>query len=304
MKESRPISWTERRWNPIVGCSKISDGCENCWAEKLARFHYHKDFPTGWDNHVLLFPDRLAQPSKWKNFSLCAVGLMGDLFHDQVPMEYIHQVINAAVGAKPNIFQFLTKRPARMKEAFESWIAESPLDISPGLASQSIFRNIWLGVSVEDQAAADERIPILLSIQGAGFLFVSLEPLLELVHLRSIRPPNVMEIDVLTGISVYYEDRQRIKGNKIGLVIVGGEAGGPRARMTQPYWIRLVRDDCLSAGTSFHFKQWGEWLPAGQRSYEYTIATAVDRRIGRKRSGCILDGQEWPFLIPPGFSNV
>jgi len=311
------ISWTDQTWNPIVGCTKVSSGCQNCWAERMAKLHYHGDFPNGWDGHVKLFPERLEQPLHWRKPRRIAVGLMGDLFHDSVPDEFIENVFWQIGLAKQITFQVLTKRPERMQRflsAFYRYAADQAIVAQTrsdwyGVRYENPpvmpFENLWIGVSVEDQKTADERIPLLLQTPAA-VRFVSLEPLLGPVDLRNIAPHDDFWTD-----SVDTPDPSR----KLSWVICGGESG-PGARPMHPDWVRSLRDQCVSAGVAFHFKQFGEWVPHGQgvRSerrtwgvimpdgifnscheigHEIGHGGACVHLVGKKSAGHLLDGKEW-----------
>ena len=195
------IEWTDESWNPVVGCTKVSAGCQNCYAEKMMYrqvvmgYARHEKNPDGnedaweayssvmdedthkWNGSVALRPEILDKPLHWHEPRRIFVCSMGDLFHEKVPFEYIKRIWDIAVKCPQHILQFLTKRPNRQLE-FTQWMAGQD-DIS--IAEWP--RNCWLGVSVENQKAADERIPILLQIPAA-VRFVSLEPLLEKIEIE------------------------------------------------------------------------------------------------------------------------
>jgi protein gp37 len=299
------ISWTDATWNPIVGCARISPGCDHCWAERMARLHYHADFPNGWNGHVGLFPGRLNQPLHWRKPRRIAVGLMGDLWHPSIPNNFIACVLGFAHTAKQHTFQFLTKRAERLPEFF-TWFKEWTMGAWP-----REYPHVQIGVSCENQAAADERIPLLLQTPAA-VRFVSCEPLLGPIDFREIHPTGMMlpgpepvecNIDVLT------EDSERHffqSPASLDWVIVGGESG-PGARPMHPDWARSLRDQCQAAGVPFHFKQWGEYLPSDQlTAVENGIIgmdASIDHRIlpdgmttwrlHKKSAGHLLDGREW-----------
>jgi len=312
------ISWTDETWSPIVGCSKVSEGCENCWAEKAASLHYHDEFPTGWNGQVKLFTERLEQLLHFKKPRRIAVGLMGDLFHEAVPDEFIDKVFAVMALCPQHTFQVLTKRPQRMlgylstsNRAYSIVDAASKyflVDFDPVKMESSFpFKNCWLGVSVENQAAADERIPLLIKTPAA-VRFVSAEPLLGQIDFYGIAQP------FFNGVFC--------KG--IDWVIVAGESG-LSARPIHPDWVRSIRHACQAAGVPFHFKGWGEWTrwePSMQVKVEYLSAEdgktsdmprgirvrkngnavmdielrgdmAPVCRVGKRRAGRLLDGREW-----------
>jgi protein gp37 len=219
------ISWTSMTWSPLVGCSKVSPGCENCWAERAARLHSHDEFPNGWDGHVKLFPERLEQPLRWRKPRRIAVGLMGDLFHDAVPDEFIDKVFAIMALCPKHTFQVLTKRSKRMLKFLS--------DTSRFWATLGFLDNVWLGVSCENQAAADERIPLLLRTPAA-VRFVSLEPLLGPVNIDwALRP--------------------LMDDPSLDWVIVGPETG-PNRRPCPIDNIRSIVQQCKSSGIPVHVK--------------------------------------------------
>lgn len=283
MGQKNKISWTDRTWNPIVGCSKISDGCTHCWAEGQAILHYNQDFPKGWDGRVLTFPERLIQPSHWKKQRKIAVGLMGDLFHDSVPFNFIHEVWDVMKGCPQHIFQILTKRPERMRECVERIYSLQRMGWSMGF-----WKHVWLGFSAENQEQFDLRWKYA-SPTWAQVHFVSIEPCLG----KIVLPDDFLSLG------------QR------AMVIVGGESGHG-ARPMHPDWARGLRDQCVAAGVPFHFKQWGEWshgsqfangFPRKVKRFQWIDITGKEdsfgdeakymARVGKKYTGYLLDGREW-----------
>lgn len=166
--ESR-IEWTEQTWNPTVGCTKISPGCKNCYAETVAR-RLHAMGMRGYENgfRLTLMPERLSEPLERRKPTVYFVNSMSDLFHEKVPFEYIHQVFGVMSQASQHTFQVLTKRAERMAEFCNG------RDVPP---------NVWLGVSVENKKHGVPRISVLREIE-ASVRFLSIEPLLE--HLGKI----------------------------------------------------------------------------------------------------------------------
>ncbi len=221
------IEWTQETWNPVTGCTKVSPGCEHCYAERFSeRFRGVKGHPyeTGFD--LTLRPERLDQPFKWKKPRRVFVNSMSDLFHENVPDKFIDLVFAVMTMAQRHTFQVLTKRPQRMQEYIHGKIDH---DWSGWLPM-----NVWLGVSAEDQKRTDERIPPLLETPAA-VRFVSAEPLLGPIDFGAAM-------------------------DQIDWVIVGGESG-PGARPMNPDWVRSIRDQCSSFCTPFFFKQWGGRTP-------------------------------------------
>ena len=264
------IEWTDFTWNPVTGCSKVSAGCKNCYAEAvMARFEPDRKFTD-----VRCHEDRLDQPLKRKKPARIFVNSMSDLFHEKVPFEFIDKVFAVMALCPQHTFQILTKRPERMVEYFQinrsprgvltdvlcSVYANNPeiARIHPLTGERAVavaergwpLPNSWLGVSVEDQPTADLRIPQLLDCPAVA-RFVSYEPALGPVDLR-------WHFYGPTGnFRTYKGERQfenKLTPDAIRWVIVGGESG-PGARPMDLQWARDVRDQCHEAGVPFFFKQ-------------------------------------------------
>ncbi len=224
MAGTSTIEWTDATWNPVAGCSRVSPGCQNCYAERMAaRFSkpglpYHKlavmtQAGPRWTNRIRLLEEKLEVPLRWRRPRTVFVNSMSDLFHERVPLEYIRRVFDVMRRAQQHRFQILTKRSERLRA----------VDADLPWAS-----NIWMGVSVED---ADRLFRVDdLRATGASIKFLSLEPLLG--------PLTKLTLD------------------GIQWVIVGGESG-PGARSMDPAWVIEIRDRCQAAGVPFFFKQWG-----------------------------------------------
>jgi len=322
------IEWTDETWNPVTGCTKVSQGCKNCYAERewprltrLVPSYAGRDFTD-----VRTHEDRLDKPLHWKRPRRIFVNSMSDLFHPDVSDAFIDRVFAVMALAPHHVFQVLTKRPERMREYLtagdltERVIREAfRMDCEGGAwmnADHHIggykvmpLPNAWLGVSVEDQATADERIPLLLETPAA-VRWISAEPLLGQVNAGLyLSRTNMPGLRLMPGFA------DPLPG--IDWVVVGGESG-PNARPMSIQWARLLRDQCAVAGVSFLFKQWGEWAPAmvrqseipgqfafGDYAYEpdrfvltdrypraFTSfgARAIVERVGKKRAGRLLDG--------------
>ncbi len=275
------IEWTDVTWNPTRGCSRVSEGCRNCYAERTAaRFAYGWDPSSGevnrpnapyaglvrstpkgprWTGEVRLVPEKLSEPLRWRKPRRVFVDSMSDLFHEKIPDEYIAAVFGVMAACPQHTFQTLTKNPKRMLEWFGQlsgrWMAEPGQEAAVCCGSADVIRpemipdnkervpwplpNVMLGVSCEDQATADERIPLLLQTPAA-VRFVSAEPLLEAVDLKPgwLRWPGTM-LD-----------------HALDWVIVGGESG-PGARPCDVEWIRSIVEQCVEAGTACFVKQIG-----------------------------------------------
>lgn len=288
------IEWTEYSWNPVSGCTPISEGCQNCYAKRMAnRLRGRCGYPADEPFKVTLHKDRLEEPLRWKKPHRVFVCSMGDLFHEDVPRWMRFEVMDIILQAKQHTFLILTKRPANMKEFFEWYYSKAGRTIET-------IKNLWLGVTAENQQRADERIPILLQIPAA-VLFVSVEPMLGPIALNAI-------CAVVDGFA------QRVKTLLDGIdwVICGGETG-PNARSMHPDWVRSLRDQCVEAGVPFFFKQWGEWLPDDQVKEPLIVKMghpgapkwAINKlvcnlspglhafKVGKKAAGRLLDGREW-----------
>ncbi|MFH5231908.1 DUF5131 family protein [Antrihabitans spumae] len=256
------IEWTDVTWNPTTGCTKVSPGCDHCYAETLAeRFrgtpgHYYEN---GFD--VQLRPDKLEEPLRWKKPRRVFVNSMSDLFHKDIPDEYIAQVFAVMAVASQHTFQVLTKRHARMRsllssDTFIDEVFAASVEFggeSDWATSDWPLPNVWLGVSAENQQWADARIPVLLDTPAA-VRFVSAEPLLGPINLCNCYPGGVSP-------STYEgpQEHCNVHGRApLAWLIVGGESGRG-ARPMHPDWARSIRDQCESAGVAFLFKQWGEW---------------------------------------------
>ena len=222
MAKTTAIEWTDATWNPVTGCTKISAGCDHCYAERFSeRFRGVPDHPfeNGFD--LTLRPERLEQPLRWREPRMIFVNSMSDLFHKHVPKEFIGRVCDTMEYAHWHTFQVLTKRSSLMRDFLRHRYDK---ERSPS--------HIWFGVSVED-GSKKSRIRHLQEAP-AGVRFLSVEPL--------IGPMGKLD---LTGID---------------WVIVGGESG-PRARPMKREWVREVRDQCLENNVAFFFKQWGGLRP-------------------------------------------
>ena len=340
------IEWTEESWNPIVGCSIVSPGCTNCYAMKMAhrieginaearaRGTSHAKQYDGttkvvngnavWTGKVQLAEHILLNPLKRKKPTTYFVNSMGDLFHEDVPEEWIDRVFAVMALSPQHTFQVLTKRAARMRDYCadperKRTIARQAMPISCSLAAagghaarikldhfsacfagSGPFKNVWLGISAERQQEWDERKEYLRETPAA-------------VHFASFEP-------LLSGIV-----EPRPMSDFLQWAIVGGESG-PHARPMHADWARSIRDQCVAAGVPFHFKQWGQWMPGmlgGGCDTHYRIlyrdgtlhedakeahlnvimpkdqrpnpdaGAHVVSRVGKKAAGRLLDGRTW-----------
>lgn len=286
MSDKTGIEWTDATWNPVTGCAKVSQGCKHCYALRdwvrlsaMPNTVYHGRQFTD----VMCHPERLVQPLRWQRPRRIFVNSMSDLFHPDVPFEFIDKVFAAMAMSRRHVYQILTKRPERMRE----YLTDPARAEAVGWAEQELFEsvgtlrsgsyqgpryrllplpNVWLGVSVEDQATADERIPLLLQTPAAVH-WISAEPLLGPVDLTPKADHTYQLLSEWYGPDGFdptgsQPRATRMKGYfpRIDWLVVGGESG-PRARPMHPAWARTLRDQCQAAGVPFLFKQWGEWVP-------------------------------------------
>lgn len=317
---STGIEWTEETWNPIVGCSKVSEGCKHCYAITMANRLAHipatvelyMDTVTvgangmpNWTGVVKVSENAMDKPLRTKKPTMWFVNSMSDLFHDSVPFSVIDKIFAVMGICQQHTFQILTKRPERMLEYFnykdKDWKNE-------GMQGDERIRyqawhtfgakiefdnwkwplpNVWLGVSVENQKCADERVPLLLQVPAA-VRFLSCEPLLGAVDLNEL----IVDIDWL---------------------ICGGESG-TGSRPMHPEWVRSLRNQCESVGVPFFFKQWGDWMskgkpadeedvmPLGKKEQWLNLAGGMGfhgeevyrmMRVGKGSAGKKIDGKEW-----------
>jgi protein gp37 len=295
-------------WNPSVGCTRVSDGCTNCYAFALhdKRYKANRDalqkalhldrvpteaivavargasdarvifpWPRQYDlpfSRVQLLPERLDAPIRTRKPTCYFVDSMADLFHEDVPDDYIDRVFLTMAKARQHRFLVLTKRPERMRSYMDHFLNDLCYEESGCPVVASHVANVWLGTSVEDQASADERIPHLLGTP-ATVRFLSCEPLLGPVDLTSTH----------TGDPHWSALRGSFMADLPGVdwVIVGGESG-PRARPMDLAWARSLREQCHSAGVAFFMKQLGS-RPVVQTVPVASVFEAHGRDMG-----------EWP----------
>lgn len=299
MADRTHIEWTDATWNPIVGCTRVSEGCRNCYAEVMAaRFNQPGQWGEGlartvdtadgkdhrWTGAVERRDHRtLITPIFWKKPRKVFVCSTSDLFHERVPDAWIDEVFAVMALSPRHTFQVLTKRPERARDYLSRvfathQIANAALRIGQAAnedhAEQLVRRawplpNVWLGTSVEDQPTADARVPLLLGTPAA-LHWVSYEPALGPVDWRQIRLPGELHGQTHDALSGYSSDTpwglianklpDPFSRGRLGWIVMGGESG-PGARPMHPDWARQTRDQCAPAGVPFLFKQWGGCLP-------------------------------------------
>lgn len=302
------IEWTDKTWNPVVGCSLASPGCALCYAGTMARRQVAMAAAAGrvspyadvvrvaepgqkartgaaaWNGQVAFLPERLAEPLRWRNGARIFVNSMSDLFHERLSFDAIAAVFGVMASTPQHTFQVLTKRPARMlrflltarvlglSEVACDYLKAAGVPLSDD-AVRSPSSNIWLGVSVEDQPRADERLPLLAEVRAMGWhTFASVEPLIGRVAMPRA---NLWE--------------------SAEWVIIGGESG-PHSRRCEADWIREVRHDAQAAGAAVFIKQLGLAFSdplhgvAGAGLRVDSDAHVTRRLVNRKGA----DPAEWP----------
>jgi protein gp37 len=336
MSEHTHIQWTDATWNILAGCSKVSPGCKNCYAiphahrmagnpnAKISEKYAGTTTEDGrnWTGRVNFAEHLLEWPLHKQKPLRIFVNAMSDLFHEDANPEDVRRIFAVMMVARRHTFQILTKRPERMAAFFRE---NSPNDcyveqvtelrrandfslLTARLRSLDRFGelpgawplpNVWLGVSVENQQTADDRIPKLLETPAA-VRWLSVEPLLGAV-------------DLYRHLEIRMHDLNGPDETNIHWVVVGGESG-KAARPMHPDWARSLRDQCVAAGVPFFFKQAGEWAPIDEpwKQDSPKPLTARERwmniegghgfhggavwrmrRVGKNAAGCLLDGAEW-----------
>lgn len=315
MSDNSHIEWTDATWNPTTGCTKVSEGCRHCYIDRTPAFRIGSKPKNGelipprrFDSEeiggttgVMVHPERLEQPLRWKRPRRIFVNSLSDLFHDDISDEFIVSVFATMALTQRHIFQVLTKRPRRMMSLLSC--PTFPRDVSRAAVDMPFEKdapspwplpNVWLGASVEDQKTADQRIPLLCQTPAA-LRFLSCEPLLGPVDLTATPVGQALGECESCGQNGYpgCDACQGVGG--INWVIVGGESG-PKARPMHPDWARSIRDQCDVADVPFFFKQWGNWchpsqLPADVDGSGSFLDDFIN--VGKKRAGRELDDRTW-----------
>jgi protein gp37 len=336
VSDKTAIEWAEASWNPLAGCSVVSPGCTNCYAmreagRRLASSPKYRGLTLGsdagpvWSGEVRLWEEALDLPLHWEKPRRVFVNSMSDLFHESVPDAWIDRIFAVMALCPRHVFQVLTKRAERMRDylkrrsknlsALMSWCVHlgGNGERHKGALTHWPLPNVWLGVSVEDQRRADERIP-LLRATPAAVRWISYEPALGPLDLAC---PSSACRSLSDAHHVTCPTGNLAHAAVIDWVICGGESG-PRARPAHPNWIRSIRDQCATAGVPFFFKQWGEWAPAPETmNYSEAAKWACDQgcefepwssgdtlvRLGKRRAGRLLDGREWSQYPPVGAAD-
>lgn len=351
MSDNSNIEWCDATWNIITGCSVESPACTNCYAMRLAgtrlREHPSRKGLTKivngkpvWTGEVRFNEQWLMQPLQWKRPRKIFVCAHADLFHPNVPDEWIDRIFAVMALAPWHTFMVLTKRPKRMCEHLSAIgdkliryrktgggpLVEALGDIAARIPSASRetaaatylpfidptegkwpLPNVMLGVTAEDQKRADERIPHLLATPAAK-RFVSIEPMLGETHLMQIAHENGNPCHYYNAIDGYVIDGTQSETDRLDLVIVGGESG-PGARPMHPDWARSIRDQCATAGVPFMFKQWGDWAVTYERANDpdwrhAPSAKDTDERYLNLAGGCGFHGERVVFVRRVGKSRA
>ena len=291
MGDKSRIAWTEATWNPITGCARVSPACDNCYAVGMSKrldsmgVERYAGVVEGndWSGLIRMHPEALDQPIRWKRPRMIFPCSMSDIFHHDVPWEFIDRMFEVMTKHAPHhVYTILTKRPQRPALLAHNW--------SPD------WKNLWFGFTGENQKFFDLRWGFARVIP-ASVLWVSIEPMLGPIEL----PSDFLE-----------------RGNR-AWVVVGGESGKD-ARPMHPDWVRSLLRQCQEAGVPFLFKQWGEWipeqccdLPVAAIEREEKLETLFGRvpnwlhigdlkcswfQVGKKKAGHLLDGEEY-LEFPP-----
>ncbi len=319
--------WWDRAWSLVSGCTPVSEACDHCWAAREAHMRANHpnaiiaarnkgltrlDYPVERGNPNIVFngtvrencdllnlPIRTRKPTVW--------AIWNDLFHENVGWNFIFSVFKTMAFSPQHTFLILTKRPERMRSVLD----EVAFHISRNFPDKLWpLSNVWLGTTVENQEQADARIHALLTTPAA-VRFLSVEPMLGPVDIK----PWITKMALSMGSDgrTVYPRSPAAHGTDfnhpvmLDLVLCGGESG-PGARPMHPDWVRSLRDQCVSAGVPFLFKQWGEWIPVEPLADEFPSCGDIPEgeyeqhdwddyryslRVGKKRAGRLLDGREW-----------
>ena len=299
MSDKTGIAWTNSTWNPITGCSKVSQGCKNCYAEREwgrlsanpnAKSYYGRAFTD-----VTCHEDRLDQPLRWKKPRMIFVNSMSDLFHEDVPDAFIDKVFAVMALAEKHTFQVVTKRPDRMRDYLSMKKREDLIgDVAMPQVSAGNFGvlewplpNVWMGVSVEDQVTADERIPLLLQAPAA-VRWISAEPLIGPIDLAEV--PVGMSGPLRPGGGIGPDTP------KLDWIVCGGESG-LQSRIMRAEWARKLRDDCVGAGVPFFMKQLGAAFVGPEDGLFGVLAPHTEAKtydFGHLKDRAGADINEWP----------
>lgn len=297
------IAWTDETWNPLRGCSKVSAGCKHCYAETMAARFSGPGQPydgtitnSRWNGNIRLVAEKLAEPLRWRRPRRIFVNSMSDLFHEGVPFEYVAAVFGVMAACPQHTFQVLTKRPERAVGFFK-WLAVEAIGLPGGMIAHCVFAaigaktsgapsiraalnpwplpNVWIGVSVEDQATADARIPLLIQCPAA-VRWVSYEPALGPVDFAAFLSVNWDVFVGPCGCSEMRDPWTRCANciHVLQWIVIGGESGA-NARPFDVAWARAVIEQGRAAGVPVFVKQLGA-KPRGICGWEHHDAEPPD----------------------------
>lgn len=345
------IQWTDETWNPVTGCDRVSPGCAHCYAAAIAkRFWGDRKFED-----VQFHPERLGQPLRWRKPRRVFVDSMGDIFHESVTDEQLDRIFAVMALTQEHTYQVLTKRPERMLEycqylygsfdkSFDR-IDQHAVDMSGSPCAAGAvedrdipFSNIWLGVSVENQAVADKRIPLLLQTPAA-VRFLSCEPLLGEVDLglaystwkapwnsRWVELPFPVRGDLIYESTVAKPGYYRAHSNKNGALsvpahngreesllgikpdefeplgtvdwVIVGGESGPKARECHLPWIQNIVEQCAEAGVACFTKQ------TGSNPWQHDCQQILVTGKGSDTEEWARLGYNWPRQFPTGVETA
>lgn len=306
------IEWTKRpgtigeTWNPTTGCNKVDRGCKHCYAltmhrrlQAMGQAKYKAPFLDGAKCH----PDTLSIPYGWRKPRTVFVNSMSDLFHEDVPFEFISDVFKVMDQLRKHTFLILTKRP-KIALQFQNWNKQQ-------FKHWQHPANVWLGTSCNDQKSAEIRVPLLLQLE-CKVRFLSYEPATGPVDLTCIKVEEDDTLNVLAGtFNLKCSDNEYQLITRLNWVIMGGESG-KGAEPMHPAWARKVRDDCAGYNVPFFFKQWGAWEPhtyfwegkpfiseeLGKNEYLFTHPVPQNMKRATRKDNNVLDcvtHQEFPW---------
>lgn len=312
MVENSNIEWTHHTFNPVLGCQKVGPGCDHCYAEGWAKRSGLVDWGPG-ETRRVTSDAYWRQPLKWERDARAAgerrrvfCASLADVFDNAWP-DGVRDRLWTLIKATPNLdWMLLTKRPGNIAKMLPDGL------IAPAWGTG--YPNVWLGCTVVNQEEAERDVPKLLAVPAA-VRFLSMEPLLGPVDLTRICLVKKLPSSIRAGIHVNVLVGRYVESGRpyvdwdidqpystasaplrLDLVIVGGESG-PGARPMNPQNVRDIRNQCVDAGTSFFFKQWGEWVSVSEvegpgEHFRFPDGRTV-RRTGKKLAGRTLDGRTW-----------
>jgi len=308
------IQWCDKTINPVIGCKKISPACDNCYAITMSRrlqsmklrgydgvVAKNKEEVMDWTGRLNFVPSELLKPKQWKKPKRIFLGSMTDIFHKDIEDQWLSEILNMIIDNPTHVFMILTKRADVMEKRMKEWYTSS---------KNKVIKNLWLGVTVENQEQAISRVPYLLHTI-ASKRFVSVEPLLEEINLSMLITENGGDrlrtvIDpIITGTHTVWDGAKLIietDFNKLDWVIVGGESGS-KARPMDPNWVLSIKEKCEQGEVPFFFKQWGEYIDESQITHKeqykgntfsfLTNGALVLYRCGRKLAQDLINGKQY-----------